>query len=152
MSTSRARTVLIGTATVALGALSACGSSSSSGAAATSASSAGAAAISSGSAMGSSAMSSISSPAAGGSASSSAVVIQIKDFAYQVPASVAPGAQVTVMNTDRVTHTVTADSGGAFDDKIDPNASSTFTAPMKPGSYPFHCTYHSSMHGTLVVK
>ncbi|MGI8612722.1 MAG: cupredoxin domain-containing protein [Nocardioidaceae bacterium] len=28
----------------------------------------------------------------------------------------------------------------------------TFTAPTKPGSYPYHCTYHSSMHGTLVVK
>jgi plastocyanin len=28
----------------------------------------------------------------------------------------------------------------------------TFTAPNKPGTYPFHCTYHSNMHGVLVVK
>ena len=28
----------------------------------------------------------------------------------------------------------------------------TFTAPAAPGSYKFHCAYHSNMHGTLVVK
>jgi plastocyanin len=30
--------------------------------------------------------------------------------------------------------------------------SATIIAPMKPGSYAFHCTYHSNMHGMLVVK
>jgi hypothetical protein len=36
---------------------------------------------------------------------------------------------------------------------IDKFAYSTrFTAPMKPGSYPFHCAYHSNMHGVLVVR
>jgi plastocyanin len=27
----------------------------------------------------------------------------------------------------------------------------TFTAPTTPGSYPFHCEYHRTMHGVLVV-
>jgi plastocyanin len=86
------------------------------------------------------------------SAVSSRVVIHISKFAYTTPASVAPGATVTVMNMDAVKHTVTADSGKAFDTAVPAGASTTFTAPMKPGSYPFHCTYHSNMHGTLVVR
>jgi plastocyanin len=136
------RTILIGvTVTAALGVLGGCGSSSSTGAAASSSGSAM-------SSMGSSAMSTMSPSAA----AASAVVLHISKFAYQTPASVAPGATVTVMNMDGEAHTVTADSGGAFDTKIDPGKSATFTAPMKPGSYAFHCTYHGNMHGTLVVK
>jgi len=96
--------------------------------------------------------SSSGSPAASGSGSgSSAVVITIKDFAYVTPASVAPGAKITVKNEDSAAHTVTADSGNAFDDQA-PTGNSTFTAPSEPGSYPFHCTFHPEMHGTLVVK
>lgn len=149
MTSSRMRTVLIGvTCTAALGFLGGCGSASSAGAAGTSSGSAG----SSGSAMDSSAMSSMTSSSASSSAASSAVVIHIAKFAYQTPASVSPGATVTVMNMDGEAHTVTADSGTAFDTKVDPSASSTFTAPMKPGTYAFHCTYHGNMHGTLVVK
>lgn len=79
-------------------------------------------------------------------------MITIKDFKYTVPASVAPGAKISVKNNDQVAHTVTADSGKAFDDMADPGKTTTFTAPMKPGSYKFHCTFHGNMHGTLVVK
>jgi plastocyanin len=141
MPNSRLRTTLIGlTCTAALGVLGGCGSASS------------AATSSSGSAMDSSSMSSMGSSSAGSSASPAAVVIHISKFAYKSPASVSPGATVTVMNMDGEAHTVTADSGSAFDIKIDPGASSTFTAPMKPGTYAFHCTYHGNMHGTLVVK
>jgi plastocyanin len=86
------------------------------------------------------------------SGSSSAAVIHISKFAYQTPASVSPGATVTVMNMDGEAHTLTADSGSAFDTKIDPGKSATFTAPMKPGTYAFHCTFHGNMHGMLVVK
>ncbi|XAS66968.1 cupredoxin domain-containing protein [Micrococcaceae bacterium Sec5.7] len=77
--------------------------------------------------------------------------ITIKDFAYQGPVSVSPGAKVTVINKDAQAHTVTADEGKAFEVivKGDPVE---FTAPMKPGSYPFHCAYHSNMTGTLIVK
>jgi plastocyanin len=143
MTNSRMRTVLIGvTCTAALGFLGGCGSGST-------AASAGSA-VSSSTAMSSDSMGSGSSMSAGSSAA--AVVIHISKFAYQTPASVSPGATVTVMNMDGEAHTLTADSGGAFDTKIDPGKSSTFTAPMKPGTYAFHCTYHSNMHGMLVVK
>jgi plastocyanin len=84
-------------------------------------------------------------------AGSSSAVITIKDFAFTTPSSVSPGATVTVKNQDNTAHTVTADSGNSFDDQAQ-TGNSTFTAPSKPGSYPFHCSIHPEMHGTLVVK
>ena len=83
-------------------------------------------------------------------ATSSAAVITIKDFGFTTPSSVGPGAEVGVDNMDSVAHTVTANSGNAFDDAAPPGKSS-FTAPAEPGSYPFHCNIHPEMHGTLVV-
>ena len=78
--------------------------------------------------------------------------ITIKDFAYGDPLTVAPGAAVTVTNMDAAAHTVTADEGSAFDAQVKGGGTATFTAPTKPGSYAYHCTYHPGMHGTLVVK
>lgn len=101
------------------------------------------------------------SPAASGKASSSAssptasaqpVLITIKSFAYQGPKDVKPGAKITVKNEDSVAHTVTADKGGAFNVKVDPGSSATFTAPGKAGTYDYHCTFHANMHGILTVK
>ena len=95
-----------------------------------------------------------SSSAAGSSSSdagSTASTITIKSFSFTTPDSVSPGATVTVDNQDGTEHTVTADDGKAFDDDA-PAGTSSFTAPTEPGSYPFHCTLHPSMHGTLVVK
>jgi plastocyanin len=93
-----------------------------------------------------------SAPAAGsGTETSSAAEVTIKGFAFTTPASVSPGAKVNVNNMDGVTHTVTADTGNAFDSEA-PAWTSSFTAPTAPGSYPFHCSIHPQMHGTLVVK
>lgn len=80
------------------------------------------------------------------------VVITIDKFAYSTPATVSPGAKITVTNKDGENHTVTEDKDGGFDLKVDGDGSATFTAPTEPGSYPFHCIYHSNMHGVLVVK
>jgi plastocyanin len=96
--------------------------------------------------------SSPTSRSTGGTTSGAAATVTIKDFAFDGPSSVAPGTEVTVMNEDSEAHTLTADGAGGFDVKIDPGASATFTAPAKPGSYPYHCTYHSNMHGTLAVR
>jgi plastocyanin len=56
-----------------------------------------------------------------------------------------------------VTHTLTGLTAsnplGKFDTgNIAAGKSVAITAPTKPGSYPFHCSIHSSMIGTLVVK
>ena len=89
---------------------------------------------------------------AGPTAGTAAATITIKDFAYGDPLTVAPGAAVTVTNMDAAAHTVTADEGSAFDAQVKGGGTATFTAPTKPGSYAYHCTYHPGMHGTLVVK
>jgi plastocyanin len=90
--------------------------------------------------------------AASGSSAQAEVLIHIQDFGYEAPDSVSPGATVSVMNMDGEAHTVTADEGNAFDVQVTGDATGGFTAPMEPGSYPFHCTYHSNMHGVLVVQ
>jgi len=126
-----ARLVLAGLCAVTLVACGSSGSSSSSGA--------------------TSGSSSSSSGSSSSDAGRMASTITIKDFSFTTPDSVSPGATITVDNSDGTAHTVTSDDGDAFDDAASPGTS-TFTAPTKPGSYPFHCNIHPSMHGTLVVK
>ena len=104
------------------------------------------------------AMPSTSAPAAEPSSASpstaaapDAVVISITDFEFTVPDSVSPGATITIENADKQAHTVTSKTGG-FDVKVDPGGTATLTAPSKPGTYPFVCSFHGNMSGTLVVK
>ncbi|WP_211881311.1 cupredoxin domain-containing protein [Pseudarthrobacter albicanus] len=88
-----------------------------------------------------------------GSVMASAAAISIKDFAFGDPITVSPGATVMVTNMDTAEHTVTADQGSAFDVEVKGSGgTATLTAPSKPGTYAFHCTYHPNMHGTLTVK
>ena len=83
---------------------------------------------------------------------SATVVITITNFAYQGPVSVSPGSTVTVKNEDSQAHTVTSDQAGLFDAVVPGGGNVVFTAPTTAGSYAYHCTYHSNMHGTLLVK
>ena len=78
--------------------------------------------------------------------------ISIADMKFSAPLTVTPGATVTVVNSDSVEHTVTADAGNAFNVEIGDNGTATFTAPTQPGTYAYHCTYHPSMHGQLIVQ
>jgi plastocyanin len=81
-----------------------------------------------------------------------ATTIYITEFAYKVPDSVAAGATLTVVNADADAHTVTSDAVGDFDVTVSGKSQATFTAPTKPGSYPFFCAFHRYMTSTLVVK
>ncbi len=98
--------------------------------------------------------SSTSMPSASSSSTAPAPAkMSIKDFKYTVPTSVTPGAKITVTNNDGLDHTVTSDKAGVFDAVIPGSGGThTITAPTKPGTYPFHCIYHSNMHGVLVVS
>jgi plastocyanin len=91
-------------------------------------------------------------PTSGGGSSGGPTIV-IKNFAFSGDLSVKSGAKVTVKNEDSVAHTVTANDKSLFDTgSIDGGGSGSFTAPSKPGSYPFGCTFHSNMHGTLTVS
>ena len=146
---NRITRIALAVATTALAAngLAACGSSSSSGSASPTSAGSAASASSSASAASPSAMASSSS----GSTAASATIM-IKDFEYTGTTAVKAGSKVEIMNMDSQAHTVTADSGSAFDVKVDPGATVTLTAPSKPGSYAYHCTFHANMHGMLKVS
>jgi plastocyanin len=77
--------------------------------------------------------------------------ITISGFGFS-KLTVAPGAQITVQNNDAAEHTVTSNTPDVFNVEVGGRSKATFTAPSQPGSYPFHCAYHSSMHGTLTVQ
>jgi plastocyanin len=82
----------------------------------------------------------------------SGATITIQNFAFD-PGTlrVPPGAEVTVVNDDGVTHTVTSTTGVFDTGDIQHGATAHFTAPKKAGSYPYRCTIHQFMTGTLVV-
>ncbi|MBJ7339192.1 cupredoxin domain-containing protein [Mycolicibacterium sp.] len=77
--------------------------------------------------------------------------ITISQMAFGEPLTVAPGATITIVNRDSVEHSVTSKPEPGFDTDVDGGAQKTFTAPTKPGVYPFICTYHPKMSGTLTV-
>jgi plastocyanin len=91
-----------------------------------------------------------SSQAASGGSSSA---VKISDFKF-VPASVTVkhGARVNVTNQDSAAHTATADDGHSFDTGTLAQGASRTISVSKAGSYPYHCSIHPFMHGTLVVK
>jgi len=65
--------------------------------------------------------------------------------------TVKKGTTVTWTNNDSVAHTVTADTNNAFDSgNLNPgkNFSHTFDTA---GTFAYHCTYHSNMHGSVTV-
>jgi plastocyanin len=94
-----------------------------------------------------------SSAPAASSAATTASGITISNFAYSGTMTVKAGQKVTVTNNDTVAHTLTDKATHKFDTgNINGNGGTgTFTAPSKPGTYKFGCTYHPNMAGTLTV-
>jgi plastocyanin len=66
--------------------------------------------------------------------------------------SVVMGVNNTVIwtNNDSFPHTVTADDGSFSSGNMDPGNSFVWTF-SKPGTYKYHCSYHSWMTGTVIV-
>lgn len=77
--------------------------------------------------------------------------VTIKSFGYAVPASVTPGATLTVTNNDSVAHTFTLKSAH-IDKKVAAGGRITVAAPKAAGTYGITCDYHPNMHSDLVVK
>jgi plastocyanin len=78
--------------------------------------------------------------------------LTIANMAYGKPLTVAPGTEITVVNNDTAEHSVTSQTEGAFDVHVDGGESKKLTAPTEPGQYQFHCVYHPTMKGTLIVE
>jgi plastocyanin len=91
--------------------------------------------------------------ASSGAPAAGRTTIVIKEFAFSPNnLTVTPGATVTVSNHDMVTHTLTATKGGFDTGSVGPGQTKAFTAPMKPGTYPYICSIHQYMTGDLVVS
>jgi plastocyanin len=92
-------------------------------------------------------------PAASSSAPTSGPTITIKDFGYSGTLTVMAGTKVTVVNNDSVPHTLTDKKNHKFDTGPIPGGGGTgsFSAPSTSGKYPFGCTIHPQMAGTLTV-
>jgi plastocyanin len=79
--------------------------------------------------------------------------VTISNFAYAVRAPLKPGQLVTVVNDDGANHSLAANVDDVFDVRVSGGGGiESFTAPMTPGVYAFHCKYHANMQGTLTVQ
>ena len=88
-----------------------------------------------------------------GGATTSGNEVTINDAGYSPePVVVAPGAHVMWTNSGVNPHTVTADDASFDSGTLDRKGVFTLTAPAAVGSYAYHCTFHSFMHGTVVVS
>jgi plastocyanin len=88
------------------------------------------------------------------------VTVQIQNSQYKAPGgsssvTVHPGDSVQWRNEDSFAHTVTSDPGTTppFDTGDIPGG--TTSAPVvfaAVGTYSYHCSIHSTMHGSVVVQ
>src|SRR5437763_2277258 len=88
-----------------------------------------------------------------GSVAPAATKVTIKSLKYLADTTeIRTGETVEWVNDDLTPHTVTSDSGGEFNSgSIDVGATwrHKFT---QPGTFPYFCTFHREMKGTVIVK
>ena len=85
----------------------------------------------------------------------SGAAVTISGFAFHdSTVTIAPGTAVTWTNQDSASHTATSDPNSAVQwdsGSLATGKSFSFTF-TKAGTYPYHCSFHPSMHGTIIVK
>lgn len=93
-----------------------------------------------------------STPAVTGESSTSSSV-EIKNFSFSpTSATIKAGTTVTWTNNDAVPHTITSDPDGSLFKSSTLNPGETFQFTFSTaGSFPYHCSIHSSMQGTVIV-
>jgi plastocyanin len=87
-----------------------------------------------------------------GSTGSSDNVVEVSNFSFSPSTlTVKAGTTVTFKGVTGA-HTVTSDASSpmSFDQSVSEGSSITITF-ANPGAYKYHCSFHSQMHGTIVV-
>jgi plastocyanin len=88
-------------------------------------------------------------------AAAAATSIDIQGFKFPANIDAAKGTKVTWTNKDSTKHTVTSgtrpNKDGKFDGQLDAAGTFSFTF-TDAGTYPYFCSIHSSMNGTITVK
>jgi len=85
--------------------------------------------------------------------------VTIQNFAFSPPTmTISQGTTVTWVNKDSADHKIINDASGSnaegaiFNSPIIPQGGSySFTFNI-PGTYPYHCSIHPSMKGTITVR
>ena len=84
-----------------------------------------------------------------------AAIVNIMSHAFNpTEVTIPTGGRVVWNNIDAATHTVTSDMGGNLtwgSGDLSPNQSYSFTF-NNPGTYNYHCNYHSWMTGRVIVQ
>jgi plastocyanin len=79
------------------------------------------------------------------------VTVKIRNFKFEpTNLAIAVGKTVQFINLDEEPHTATATDGTFNTKALDTNQSWNYTA-TKPGTYPYICSIHPFMKGTLTV-
>ncbi len=65
--------------------------------------------------------------------------------------SVSSGTTLTVTNDGQAAHTFTLEDG-SIDETVSPGSSTEVEISQSAGEYPFECTFHPGMAGTLTVE
>lgn len=83
----------------------------------------------------------------------SVIAVDIVNFSFSPATITVPsGTTVTWTNKDSVSHNVVSDDGALFDSGI-LRQSATFSFTFtKSGAFPFHCSPHPTMKGTVFVQ
>jgi plastocyanin len=80
------------------------------------------------------------------------VEVKIDNFSFGPQAlTIAPGTKVTWTNRDDIPHTVVSTEGVFKSRVLDTDEKFSFTFD-KPGNYPYFCSIHPKMTGTVIVK
>ena len=94
-------------------------------------------------------------PPPGGSAATLTITILAMNGAQSFspnPSSIVAGQSVAWKNNDTIVHHIVPDSGTSFDTgDLAPGATSAPFTMSTAGPYPYHCSIHPTMVGTLNV-
>ena len=94
----------------------------------------------------------VSVASAGAESPPAAAEVKIDNFTFEPQTlTVKAGTTITWMNRDDIPHTVVSTDLTFKSKPLDTDQSFTFT-PTKPGTYPYFCSIHPKMTGTLIVQ
>ncbi len=88
----------------------------------------------------------------GGGTTTTTDSISVRDNEF-VPSefTVDAGASLTLTNGGQAAHTFTLEDG-SIDEELDPAVQISVTVPSAAGDYPFVCSFHPEMTGTMTVQ
>ena len=87
-----------------------------------------------------------------GSADQGSHVVKMADISYQPQTlTIKAGDTVTWVNEDSVSHNAVAEDGSWRTDVFGYGGSASVTFDT-PGTYPYMCTLHAAMKGTIIVE